>query len=73
MRKRIYDQGSRGMLNMKVRFDIITPDNWRVFNAMKVKKEQAGFVASNLTILARAFAFRDYNSHVYAILMRIYQ
>lgn len=55
------------MLNKKVRFDIITPDNWRVFNALKVKKEQAGFVTSNLTILARAFAFRNYNSLVYTI------
>lgn len=52
---------------MKVHFSIITPDNWRIFNALKVREDQESFVASNLTILARAFAFRDYNSRVYAV------
>lgn len=52
---------------MTIHFGNITPDNWRAFNALKVKKEQKKFVASNVTILARAFAFRDYNSRVYAI------
>lgn len=52
---------------MTIHFGDITPDNWRDFNALKVKEEQEKFVASNVTILARAFAFRDYNSRVYAI------
>ncbi|GCD11559.1 GNAT family N-acetyltransferase [Clostridium tagluense] len=52
---------------MTIHFSNITPDNWRTFKALKVKEEQKKFVASNVTILARAFAFRDYNSRVYAI------
>ncbi|WP_055668694.1 GNAT family N-acetyltransferase [Desnuesiella massiliensis] len=52
---------------MKVHFSIITPDNWLIFNVLKVREDQGSFVASNLTILARAFAFRDYNSQVFAI------
>lgn len=52
---------------MSIHFSNITPDNWRIFKALKVKEEQREFVASNVTILARAFAFRDYNSRVYAI------
>ena len=52
---------------MNIHFSNITPDNWRTFNALKVKEEQKKFVASNVTILARAFAFRDYDSRVYAI------
>lgn len=52
---------------MEIHFSTITPNNWRIFNSLKVKEEQEKFVASNLKILARAFAFRDYNSHVHAI------
>lgn len=52
---------------MNIHFSNITPDNWRIFNALNVKEEQEKFVASNVTILARAFAFRDYNSRVCAI------
>lgn len=52
---------------MGVYFSTITPKNWRVFNALKVKDEQKNYVASNVTILARAFAYRDYNSRVHAI------
>jgi diamine N-acetyltransferase len=52
---------------MTIHFTNITPDNWRIFNALNVKEEQKKFVASNVTILARVFAFRDYNSRVYAI------
>lgn len=52
---------------MNIHFGNINPDNWSDFNALKVKKEQEKFVPSNVTILARAFAFRDYNSRVYAI------
>ncbi|MPM71787.1 Spermine/spermidine acetyltransferase [bioreactor metagenome] len=52
---------------MDIHFEIITPDNWRTFNKLKVNEEQKEFVASNLTILARAYAYRDFNSQVYAI------
>lgn len=52
---------------MKLHFVQITPDNWRIFNALNVKKEQEQWVASNLTILARAYVYREYNSTVYAI------
>lgn len=36
---------------MDIHFSAITPDNWRIFNALKVKKEQEKFVTSNVTIL----------------------
>jgi len=52
---------------MSVYFSTITPENWRVLNALKVKNEQKNYVASNVAILARAFAYRDYNSRVHAI------
>lgn len=52
---------------MTIHFSNITPDNWRTFKSLEVKEEQKEFVASNVTILARAFAFRDYNSRVYGI------
>ena len=52
---------------MTVHLSGITPDNWRIFNSLKVKRGQEKFVASNLTILARAFAFREYNSCVHTI------
>lgn len=43
---------------MNVNFGDITPNKWRIFNELKVTKEQKKFVASNMKILARAFAFR---------------
>jgi diamine N-acetyltransferase len=52
---------------MTIHFSNITPDNWRTFKSLKVKDEQEKFVASNVAILARAFAFREYNSRVCAI------
>ena len=52
---------------MELYFGLITPDNWRIFNALNVKKEQEQWVASNIAILARAYVYRDYNSLVYAI------
>jgi diamine N-acetyltransferase len=52
---------------MSVYFGTINPENWRIFNALKVKEEQKNFVASNVAILARAFAYRDDNSHIHAI------
>ena len=51
----------------KVHFEEITPDNWRKINALEVKEEQKHFVASNVAILARAFAYRKENSKVFAI------
>lgn len=45
----------------------ITPDNWRKVNALKVKEEQKSFVADNTAILAKAFAYGNANSKVYAI------
>lgn len=52
---------------MNVYFKAITPDNWRIFSSIKVNEAQEKFVASNITMLARAYAFREYNSKVYAI------
>lgn len=52
---------------MSIHFHNITPDNWRVFNKLKVKDGQETFVGSNVTILARAFAYREDNSQVYGI------
>lgn len=52
---------------MKLHFEQISPKNWRIFNALNVKKEQEQWVASNVTILARAYVYREYNSTVYAI------
>ena len=51
----------------KIHFEEITPDNWRKINALEVKEEQKHFVASNVAILARAFAYREDNSKVFAI------
>lgn len=45
----------------------ITPDNWRKVNSLEVKKEQKNFVADNVAILARAFAYRKNNSKVHVI------
>lgn len=52
---------------MELQFELINPENWRFFNVLNVKKEQKNWVASNVTILARAYVYRDYNSIVYAI------
>ena len=52
---------------MNLHFELITPENWRIFNALKVKKEQEQWVASNVSILARAYAYREHNSVVYGI------
>lgn len=51
----------------KIYFEEITPDNWRKINALEVKEEQKHFVASNVAILARAFAYRKENGKVFAI------
>jgi len=52
---------------MSLHFELINPENWRIFSALKVKKEKEKWVAPNIAILARAFAYRDYNSVVCAI------
>lgn len=52
---------------MSIYFGTITPDNWRIFNRLKVKEEQKSFVPSNVGIMARAFAYRDDNSKVHGI------
>lgn len=40
---------------MGVYFGTITPENWHIFNELKVKDERKNYVASNVVILARAF------------------
>ena len=55
---------------MSIYFSTINPENWRAFNRLRVKDEQKAFVPSNEVILARAFAYREYNSKVHAITMR---
>lgn len=52
---------------MKLELKEVTPENWRKVNSLEVKDEQKKFVASNVTILARAYAYRNYNSKVYAV------
>lgn len=52
---------------MSIHFNPITPDNWRVFKSLKVKEQQENFVATNVTILAKAYAYENYNSRVYGI------
>lgn len=52
---------------MKIHFSEVTPDNWRKVNSLEVHEHQKHFVASNVTILARAFAFRNENSKVHVI------
>lgn len=52
---------------MKIYFKEVTPDNWRKINALEVQEHQKHFVASNVAILARAFAFRKENSKVHVI------
>ncbi|QTD42604.1 hypothetical protein [Sporosarcina sp. Te-1] len=52
---------------MTVHFREITPENWRSLNSLKVKEEQTKYVASNVTIMARAYAFCHNKSPVYAI------
>lgn len=45
----------------------ITPDNWRKVNSLEVKRVQKTFVADNVAILARAFAYRKDNSKVFVV------
>ena len=52
---------------MSLEFKEITPNNWRKINSLEVKEDQKKFVASNVAILAKAFAYGVYNSKVYAL------
>lgn len=52
---------------MKINLVDLTPDNWRKVNSLKVKPEQQKYVAVNVAILAKAFAYRLDNSQVHVI------
>jgi len=52
---------------MKINLTDLTPDNWREVNSLKVKTDQEKYVANNIAILARAFAYRLDNSQVHVI------
>lgn len=52
---------------MSLEFKEVTPNNWRKINSLGVKEDQKKFVASNVAILAKAFAYGVYNSKVYAL------
>lgn len=52
---------------MDLEFKEVTPNNWRRINSLEVKDEQKEFVASNIAILAKAFAYNMYNSRVYVL------
>lgn len=48
-------------------FGEVTADNWRKVNSLRVSKEQEKFVAPNVTILARAYAYRNEGGKVLII------
>jgi diamine N-acetyltransferase len=52
---------------MSIHFRAITRYNWSMLTGLKVNADQEKFVFSNVTILAKAFAFRNDNSRVFAI------
>ena len=52
---------------MEINLIDLTPDNWREVNSLKVKPEQQKYVAENVGILARAFAYRSDNSKVHVV------
>lgn len=43
-----------------IRFETITPDNWRT--RLAVREDQREFVANGTVLLARAYAYRDFGS-----------
>lgn len=53
-----------GVDKMTLSFRKIDHKNWRQINSLKVGENQTAFVASNVTILARAYAYRESNSQV---------
>lgn len=52
---------------MNLEFKEITPDNWRKVISLEAKKEQKRFVAENVGVLARAFAYRKDNSKIHVL------
>ena len=48
-----------------IRLETICPDNWRL--GLKVSKVQEKFVADRVTLLARAYAYRECRSKAYVI------
>lgn len=52
---------------MSLEFKEITSHNWRRVNSLEVKQDQKKLVASNIAILAKAFAYRLNNSKAYAL------
>ena len=44
-----------------IRFEKVTPNNWR--QGLKVSEVQKMYVANDMQILARAYAFRDMRSN----------
>lgn len=50
---------------MNIYFEEITPENYRRINSLSVAENQKDFVASNVGILARAFAYRKENGQVH--------
>lgn len=54
---------------VNIQFRPVTPENWRIVNSLRVQPEQQPFVAENVTILARAFAYREHNSKVHVVCM----
>lgn len=48
-----------------IRFETINPDNWRL--GLKVSQEQKRFVADDMRLLARAYAYRSERSNAYII------
>ena len=52
---------------MSIEFKEITSQNWIKLYSLEVKQVQKNFVASNVAILAKAFAYRRDSSKVYGL------
>ena len=52
-----------------INFVEVEPKNWRKVNSLKVGKDQERFVAPNVTILARAYAYRNDGANVSVIML----
>ncbi len=48
-----------------IRFETITPENWRL--GLDVREEQRRFVSDSNRLLARAWAYRDHRSRAFVI------
>ncbi len=51
----------------QITLDTVTEENWLDIANLSVKEEQKSYVAPPIGILARAYVYRDHNSHVYVI------